>query len=193
MTNEPVKNPEIFVWALYELDGANEFVDVEDVFLKVYELAPLRFSWRTRLDLPDLKKCSKALQEAEAWRPPLFVKKGAETRKLTVEGQQWVEGNFERLAELLGSDSVVQAPKSRVPSRLISQALQTSVFKEWVETSNITDERWRIAEMLRCAPDSSRKVFADRLETLRGAAYAAGRLDALEFLNEIAAQRPEWF
>jgi hypothetical protein len=190
---EPVTNSDAFLWALYELGGADEFVDVEDVFIKAFELAPLRLSWRTRPDLPDLKKCSKALRDAEGREPRLLVKKGAEMRRLTVEGQRWIEENFDRLAEALGSDAPVRAPRTRVPSRLVSQALQSSVFTMWAETRTITNEKWRVAEMLRCSPDSSHMVFRDRLETLRGAAYSAGRLDALEFLDALGKERADWF
>ena len=192
MSAEPVTNSDVFLWALYELGGADDFVDVEDAFIKAFELAPLRLSWRTRPDLPDLKKCSKALRDAEGREPRLLVTKGAEMRRLTVEGQQWIEENFDRLAEALGGDGV-RAPRTRVPSRLVSQALQSSVFAMWAETRTITSEKWRVAEMLRCSPDSSHTVFRDRLETLRGAAYSAGRNDALEFLNALAAERADWF
>lgn len=193
MSAEPVTNSDAFLWALYELGGADEFIDVENVFFRAFELAPLRLSWRTRSDLPDLKKCSKALRDAEGREPRLLVKKGAEMRRLTVEGQQWIEDNFDRLAEALGGERVVSAPRTRVPSRLVSQALQSAVFATWTETATITDEKWRVAEMLRCSPDSSRAVFRDRLETLRGAAYSAGRLDALGFLDALAAERADWF
>ncbi len=193
MSPEPVTNSDVFLWALYELGGADEFVDVETVFIKAFDLAPLRLSWRTRTDLPDLKKCSKALRDAEGREPRLLVKKGAEMRRLTVEGQQWIEENFDRLADALRGDRVVRAPRTRIPSRLVSQALQGAVFTTWSETGAITDEKWRVAEMLRCSPDSSRAVFRERLETLRGAAYSAGRLDALDFLDALAKERADWF
>jgi hypothetical protein len=193
MSPEPVTNSDVFLWALYELGGADEFIDVETVFIKAFELAPLRLSWRTRPELPDLKKCSKALRDAEGREPQLLVKKGAELRRLTVEGQKWIEDNFDRLADALGSDSPVRAPRTRVPSRLVSQALQSVVFTAWSDTGAITDEKWRVAEMLRCSPDSSRAVFRDRLETLRGSAYSAGRLDALKFFDALAKERADWF
>lgn len=193
MTSEPVTNTDVFLWALYELGGAEDFVDVEDAFFRAFELAPLRLAWRTRPTLPDLKKCSKALRDAEGREPRLLVKHGAEKRRLTVEGQRWIEENFDRLAEALGRDQLVRAPRTRVPSRLVSEALQSSVYRTWTETGSITDEKWRIAEMLRCSPDSARGVFRDRLETLRGAAYSAGRLDALGFLDALAKERADWF
>src|SRR6266851_9626835 len=88
VTGEPVINSDVFLWALFELGGADKFVDVEDVFTRAFELAPLRLSWRTRPDIPDLKKCSKALQEAERRVPSPLVKQGPEMRRLTVEGQK---------------------------------------------------------------------------------------------------------
>ena len=190
---EPVTNSEVFLWALYELGGADEFVDVEDVFIQAFELAPLRLSWRTRADLPDLKKCSKALRDADDRSPLLLVKKGAERRQLTAEGQKWIEDNFDRLAEALRSNQVVKAPRTRTPARLVGYALRSTAHKKWAESGEITDEKWRIADMLRCSPDSARTVFRERLETLRAAAYSAGREDALAFLDALQEQRPEWF
>jgi hypothetical protein len=190
---EAVTNRDVFLWALYELGGEQDFVDVEDVFIRAFELAPLRLSWRTRQDLPDLKKCSKALRDAEERRPLLLVKRGPEKRRLTVEGQQWIEENFDRLAESLRSDRTVKAPQTRAPAKLISDALRSAAHNIWLDSREITGDKWRIAEMLRCSPDSSRSIFRERLETLRAAAYSAGQDDALEFLDSLQQERPEWF
>jgi len=193
VTGEPVTNSDVFLWALYELGGSDRFVDVEDAFIRAFELAPLRLSWRTRPDLPDLKKCSKALRDAEGSEPRLLVKQGPEMRRLTGDGQKWIEDNFDRLAESLGDRRTVQAPRTRTPSRLVAQALQSDVFQMWQESGSVTAEKWRVAQMLRCSPDSSRGVWLERLEGLRAAAYSAGRLDALTFLDALAQAHPEWF
>lgn len=193
MTGEAVINSDVFLWALYELGGADQFVDVEDVFMRAFELAPLRLSWRTRADVPDLKKCSKALRDAEGREPKLLVKQGPEMRRLTVEGQKWIEENFDRLAEALDEKRVVRAPHTRRPARVVGQALQSPVFTAWQETGQMADEKWRVAEMLRCSPDSSRSVWRDRLETLRASAHAADRLDTLGFLDALARERSDWF
>jgi hypothetical protein len=192
-TGEPATNSDVFLWALYELGGDEDFVDVEDVFIRAFQLAPLRLSWRTRQDLPDLKKCSKALRDAEGRRPLLLVKRGPEMRRLTAEGQKWIEDNFDRLADSLRSNQKVQATRMRAPARLITDALRSSAHKTWADSGEITEQKWRIAEMLRCSPDSSRQIFRERLETLRAAAYAAGRDDALKFLDSLQQERPEWF
>jgi len=44
---DDLANWELAVWALGLLDGATSFVDVEDVSLRAFELAPTRLAWRT--------------------------------------------------------------------------------------------------------------------------------------------------
>ena len=96
--SQEIAKSDIFVWALFRLGGASEFVDVEEVYVAAFELAPLQFCWRTRRDLPDLKKCSKALRDAEARTPPLLAKSSDRyKRQLTPEGFRWIEQNQDRL------------------------------------------------------------------------------------------------
>ena len=59
-------NQDVFVWALYLLGGADKDVDVEEIYLKCFELAPARLGWRTHPEIADYKKTSKALQSIEA-------------------------------------------------------------------------------------------------------------------------------
>ena len=66
--------------------------------MAAFELAPMQFCWRTRQDLPDLKKCSKALRDAEARTPALLAKSSDRyKRQLTPEGFRWIEENQARL------------------------------------------------------------------------------------------------
>ena len=77
-------------------------VDVEAVFYRCFELAPLRFAWRTRADLPDYKKCAKSLRDAEARKPALLIKTGDRFgRQLTVAGRNgWRIGEAGFVASL---------------------------------------------------------------------------------------------
>lgn len=193
MSGEPVTNSDVFLWALYELGGDEGFVDVEHVFYRSFELAPRRLGWRTRPKLPDLKKCSKGMRDAESKTPKLLLKNGPDERRLTVEGQRWIESNFDRLAESLGDDRVVEAPRSRDSSRLLAPLTRSSLFTEWVQDGAFVDEKWRYAELLRCSPDSTSNVWRRRLEELKSAAYAADRRQLFEFLDALEANRPEWF
>jgi len=191
---EEFTNSDIFLWALSELGGRSEFVDIEAVFLKCWEIAPQRFAWRTRADLPDYKKCSKGLRDAEARRPPLLVKTGDSFgRQLSVQGQKWVEANANRLRALLKPGIVVQEPKKRPRSRMLAEAEQAPVFEAWRADRVLPSEKWRMAELLRCSPDSDAAVWRHRLETLRAAAYAADRKDLLKFLDAVEDLHVDWF
>ena len=193
MTPEPVTNTDVFLWSLYELGGDEEFVDVEDVFLRSFELAPQRLGWRTRPELPDLKKCSKGMRDAEKRTPKLLVKNGPDARQLTVEGQQWIEANFDRLVESLGDVRPVQAPKARNTSRVLAALDHSDLVAAFGARGVIEGDKWKFAELLRCSPDSSRAIWSGRIETLRAAAYAADRRDLLIFLDALAAERADWF
>jgi hypothetical protein len=189
-----IPNWNVFLWALHELGGSDDFVDIEQVFWRCFELAPQRLSWRTRPDLPDFKKCAKALQEAEARRPPLLVKTGDTFgRQLSVHGQKWINANARRLRAQLKSGQVVQEPKRRPRSRMLAEAEQASAFAEWRVEPAAPIEKWKMAELLRCSPDSDVAVWRNRLATLRAAANAADRRDLLKFLDVVAATHMDWF
>lgn len=192
--DEEVSNWEIFVWALGALAGSNSMVDVEEVFVRCFEFAPRRFAWRTRADLPDYKKCAKALRDAEARRPALLIKTGDRFgRQLTAAGQQWVLANTARLRPLLSDVPNVSQPKQRPQSRLLAEFERSDTFQKWKIESILPMDKWRVADLFRCSPDSSRQIWLSRLETLRSAAFAAKKVDLLQFLDSLETSNPEWF
>lgn len=187
-------NWETFLWALYQLGGSTQFVDVEQIALKCFEMAPARFAWRTRLDLPNYKICMKALQEADARRPQMMLKTGDSFgRQLTAEGQRWIEANAKRLSGLLETGVCVPESKRRPTSRMLAEIEGSDSFVHWTQTGTVPQEKWRIADVLRCSPDSNPVTWKDRLESARAVAYAADKDNILRFLDAIAAQRPDWF
>lgn len=62
-------NSDLLVWACYQCGGFDRWIEVEELYLNAFELALARLAWRTRGNLPDYKKCAKALQELEG--PPI--------------------------------------------------------------------------------------------------------------------------
>jgi hypothetical protein len=193
MIAETIANTDIFLWALFELGGSDDFVDVEDIMLEAFRLVPERFCWRTNRELPDKLKLNPALHGADANTPKLVIKNGPSQRRLTLEGQQWIEDHFDRLASALGGDVKVEAPKTRRSSRLIGDISRSDIFSSWVENGTLLSEKWRYADLFRCSPDSAPSIWKNRIENLRSAAYVAGREDILKFLDQIATDHPEWF
>lgn len=193
MSLSDVASWEIFLWALYQLGGSAQFVDIEDISVKCFEIAPARFKWRTR-DLPDYKKCTKALQVAEKMEPRLLIKTGDSFgRQLTVEGQKWIESNSKRLSRLLESGSPVPEPKQRPSARLLAEIERSEPFIQWNQLGIVPPEKWKVAEVLRCSPDSSPSIWSDRLATARAIANSAQKNDVLHFLDQVAVEHPDWF
>lgn len=181
-------NADLLVWACYVIGGFERWVDVEELYLKVFELGPARLSWRTRPDLPDYKKCAKALQELEDPKRSdhlgLFAKQGKYTRKLTVEGLEWCRKYESLLISLYGHSSVPNAA-IQGPSRTIRTIEEAGAFRAFQATGIVTSEKWELAEALRCMIDSKRHVWDARLDQVAAAAEANGRLDVLEFVARI--------
>jgi hypothetical protein len=192
--SDEITNSDIFLWSLGRLGGGTEFVDVEDVFIRCFELAPKRFAWRTRNNLPDYKKCSKALRDAEARKPRLLVKtRDGLKRQLTVEGQEWLSANESRMVTIVESGKTVQEPRSRPRIRLLADAERSDPYRRWTDEGVLPTQKWQVAELLRCSPDSDRRIWRERLQVLRAAANGADRVRLLHFLDELSATYPDWF
>ena len=77
--------------ALFQLGGADHFIDVEDLFIRCFELAPERFGWRT-CPYPNYKSLSKALRDYEAKFPSHLVKSpDGHGRQLSAHGVRWLQ------------------------------------------------------------------------------------------------------
>jgi hypothetical protein len=70
---------------------------------------------------------------------------------------------------------------------------RSGIYEAWRSTGELPKEKWRVAELLWCSPDSDHKIWAQRLEVLRGAAFAAGKKEVLGFLDKMREIYPEWF
>lgn len=193
MTGTDVSNGDVILWALFELEGESQFVDVEEVYLRAFELAPRKFGWRTHPEFPQFKTCALAMGEVGRRSPRPVINQGENLRRLSVEGLKWIQENYGRLAEDLGRDRDVQPPKTNVSRRLVRQVRETDVYQMFESSGEVPEEKWRIAMMFRCAPDSPAQVFNDRLETLRSSAYVLGDSSVLELLDAIKETRKEWF
>lgn len=180
-------NQDVFIWALYLLGGADSDVDVEDVYLKSFELAPARLGWRTRPHIPDYKKTSKALQSVEAsTHVGLVHRVGQHTRRLTADGAAWVERYKDILESTYSSVEHVPLPRNSQNERL-RRAIRTSrAFEEWAKGQPFTLEQ--LADALDCNPASSQKVWAERLDGIRRAADVSSD----EMLRDFAAAAAEF-
>jgi hypothetical protein len=91
---------ELVTWAVYLLGGAQKRVDTEDVAIKVFSLAPKRFSWRKYPDQINLELVRVYLSDAKGVeRGELLVGSGRTGWSLTRKGLTWVRAAGAELSE----------------------------------------------------------------------------------------------
>jgi len=135
-------NQEVFMLALYELSGATTSVDVEDIYMRAFEIAPARLAWRTRPELPDYKKISKALQAVEAkTHIGLVLKVDEHHRRLTPEGVAWTERYMDVLKNLYGGNVPVEPSSKNIHEALRKRVHASPAFKHWQATKAIDVRR----------------------------------------------------
>ena len=179
--SESPNNQDALVYALYLLGGADKDVDVEDMFLKCHELAPARLSWRTRPDLPDYKKVSKALQSVEAsTHVGLFHHTNQYARRLTLDGNRWVE-TYISILERVYSKAPVQASKNTNMHERKRHEIKNSqvwvLFKESPANIGIED----FASVLQCSAASSQATWASRVHDVKRAADVLQDQELMQF------------
>ena len=178
-------NQDVFLWALYLLGGSDMDVDVEEIYLKCFELAPARLGWRTHPDIPDYKKAAKALQSVEASTHVGLVHKPHKfSRRLTVAGVRWVESYKEILEENYSHKPVMASKTSNNYERMRQEILKSHAwltYKELNEIQDIADA----AAALQCSPASPKSTWRSRINNLKRASDVLKDNDLLEFAELI--------
>ena len=180
-------NQDVFIWSLYQLGGAERDVDVEAIYLLSFELAPARLGWRTRPDIPDYKKASKALQAVEAkTHVGLVHRTNQYLRRLTAAGTEWIEQNRSILERNYGGSAPVQAAASNVHERRRRSVRASAAFGNWLSGAEIT--LVNLADALECSAASPRSVWDARVIELQRAANILDDHDLGAFA-ELASRR----
>jgi hypothetical protein len=181
-------NGDLLLWALYTVGGAGRWVDVEEVYLAAFRLAPARLAWRTRPDLPNYKICARGLQDLENAKEPryggLLEKRGPHHRKLTLQGVTWCEAHSDMLAGLYGG-AIVPSAAPQDDARRLRSVTRSEAFRVWSATNVLSTPVWELAELFRCLPDSSGAIWHSRLDEHALAARRNGRADVEAFLESV--------
>jgi hypothetical protein len=190
--NEPpsleANNQDVFVWALYLLGGADKDVDVEEIYLKCFELAPARLGWRTHPEIPDYKKTSKALQSIEATtHVGLLHRPHKYSRRLTLEGIKWVE-SYREILEKNYSKAIVQASKNTNQHERRRHELKRSDAWTKFLIDPATVEISDAAAALQCSAASPLSVWSGRVNDLRRTGDLLSDELILNFADFIEAQ-----
>jgi hypothetical protein len=187
-----VDNTDIVPFALYQLGGAGEFFDVEEIFDACYKIAPERFRWR-KFDYPNYKTLYHALRDFEGKNPNIMIKTADGLgRQLSAEGVEWVRLRLPLFEQVLAEPGA-NPPTRRTGQKLLNELRDHPVVQSFLEGSSPTLAKHQAADLLLCSPDSPRSVWNERLQTYRAAAAGSNRPDLARFLDFLESQQPSWF
>src|SRR3990172_8256117 len=157
MVRPTIDNTDVIPAALHDLGGAGTFIDVEDLFMRCYELAPERFGWR-KFDLPNYKILSKALRDFEGKYPSLLIKTpDGLCRQLSAEGVAWLPRKMPAYRKhLLTQDR--HPPHRRPAQRLLNELGSSHFVVQYSAGSNPVLSKYEASDLLLCSPDSPPSV-----------------------------------
>ncbi len=182
--NAEPNNQDVFIWALFLLGGADRDVDVEEVFLKSFELAPARLGWRTHPEIPEYKKTSKALQSVEAsTHVGLVHRVGPYSRRLTADGVRWVERNNALLRANYGGHAPVRAPVNNAYERRRRTLKSGGQFVAWKGGQDF--DIFDLADAFECMAASPANVWRGRVEEARRTADVVQDTELAAFVEAV--------
>jgi hypothetical protein len=166
------------------LGGSERDVDVEEIYLKCFELAPARLGWRTRPDLPDYKKAAKALQSVEAKTHRGLVHRADSLhRRLTPLGIDWVERHLDLLSEVYSGEAPVAASNTNENERQRRQVRSSSAWHTWATGQQI--DFVELADALECGTASPLSVWEGRLHEVSRAAQVLSDVELGRFASDM--------
>jgi len=167
--------------ALLRLGGDAAMVDVEDVAVEAYALAPERFRWR-RHDFPNLEFVRHTTSGSNKRAGRLVLREGY-GRMLTVEGVAQAREGLRRIDAAPGvRDDTLRRKDLADLARMEAHP----AFLAWRERGVDGPDAVDLADLARCSLSTPLPVFEDRLRRAEAVAAHWNREELARFLGEAA-------
>lgn len=173
-----LSNQLIAVLALNALGGAQSRIDTEPIAVRCYELAPRRFSWKTR-DHPNMYTTVQALIDARRQRNGALV--GGRPQigwLLTPAGVEWIASHPRDAAAGLGGASSLRLEQTRALKRIADHP----AFANW-QPDAAPLALFEAASAVYLPPDAPAQVIENRIAELATFAQSAGLQREQEYLE----------
>ena len=188
----PVTSVAVALQVLDRLGGAERFVDIEEVAAEAFAIAPDRFGWRTRA-WASWERVRTAFvhanQEARRrGRPSVVISsRDGDAWRLTADGVRAAR----EASDLSPGGACAPVPRrgARRSLERIRQIRKHTAFLRFAHGTPVSDlERFVIADLLLCPPDSSLAAALRKVDKAKAAAIDAEDQDVIEFLGAVEAE-----
>lgn len=210
VSDQEINNRQVVLLALLLQGGATGHVDLEDVAVQAYRLAPTRFRW-SRYDYPSLEATRQAFKhwkDRKTEEPRvtehrqtylltgLGVKEAVDAARIIL--QREISSADEAIKAYKASSGVVSdksqdaiVARTRTTARPSQHELRRirthRLFKLWLSGSTAF-EQWEIADLLNCLPNSSVRVWDERFSRLNAMAEFWQDEELMRFLATLKQQ-----
>lgn len=205
----PVSNEDLLLLGFLLVGGAEQYVDIEHVAVRLFQVAPTQFRWRI-YNFPSLEAVQRAVGGVHTKYGERLIRaphRKSTERMLTVEGidratevaGRLLGREFKTAQDVLahfssanGSNGLVD-PMQDVPAqakRPVQRTLQVirrhHLFETWQAQRSLTNAKlWELADLLTCFPDSPESVWMERIESLKSQATLWQADDIGEFIRTV--------
>jgi len=179
--------------ALLRLEGDQTMVDLEDIALEAYRLAPDRFRWR-RHAFPNLDLVRRELARIDHGPEPLVIRDESNlSRMLTAEGSKLaaqvvraIDAGSE-VGHAVGQDDALRRQSNAEIARMEAHP----AYIRWRTSGIGAVDAVDLADLVRCPVATPVTVFAGRLRERQATAAYWHRVNLARFLGEAASRLPD--
>ncbi len=189
-----ITNVALALAVLDQLGGATKFVDIEEVAVAAFKLAPDRFGWRTKKEYPSWERVRIAFVHANQNEQKrtggalVIQSKEGTAWKLSALGVEFVRENAARTEKATGRRRPASSAAS-ASGRRVKEIRRHSAFSRFTHGTPVAEiERFELADLLMCPPDSSMVAVERKVDAARAAAVDAGDELVARFLGEVAKE-----
>jgi len=172
MSSSEIRREDLFIYALYFLDGHEKYIVIEDVYKKAHELLPSAFSWTNYPEIPSDRKANMALQHIREQKGKSFIinNKNHSKLKLSSEAVEYIQNIKDNIESSLEINPIKFSTRSsnaeelKIIQRLHNEEYVSKVINE--EMKLIEDQILHLLKISSLSPVSIKLKKIDELTNL---------------------------
>lgn len=177
--------------ALHNLGGGEDYIDIEDIAIEAFGLAPSMFSWRRHKNLPSVEAIRMSFRNMERARSDQYVVSAyhGQARMLTPAGIHRAN-EVRRLVGAEGTASIRDALRRPV-NRDLARMMTHPAYEQWKVGGVATLDRLDVGDLLHVISGSPASVYREAMSRALSQATSLDHIDLIAFLTECISHLDE--